>query len=122
MAVKNNFAPIFTRLKSILEPYASHMIVVTDTDEQYYLDTRYIMKSKKPLFFGAVKVGKSYVSFHLMPVYAFPDLLQQISPALKKRMQGKSCFNFTALDEMLFKELEGLTRAGVERYRNRNTI
>jgi hypothetical protein len=33
-----------------------------------------------------------------------------MSPALKKRMQGKACFNFTAVDEALFKELAALTR------------
>jgi hypothetical protein len=27
-----------------------------------------------------------------MPVYAWPDLLEDASPELRKRMQGKSCF------------------------------
>jgi hypothetical protein len=32
-----------------------------------------------------------------------------MSPGLRKRMQGKSCFNFTKLDEELFAELAVLT-------------
>jgi len=44
-----------------------------------------------------------------MGVYAYPDLLKDVSPKLKGRMQGKSCFNFTSLDEPLFAELEELT-------------
>ena len=41
---------------------------------------------------------------------------------LKKRMQGKSCFNFRTLDEALFAELSGLTKAGVEKYRAKNWL
>ncbi|MBA3573260.1 MAG: hypothetical protein H0W34_15095 [Pyrinomonadaceae bacterium] len=52
-----------------------------------------------------------------MPVYAFPELLEGISPELKKRMQGKSCFNFTAVEPKLFKELAKLTKAGFARFK-----
>ena len=51
-----------------------------------------------------------------MPVYAFPDLDETISPALRRRKQGKSCFNFTTVDEPLFAELATLLAAGFERY------
>ena len=68
------------------------------------------------LFFGAVKIGKRYVSFHLMPVYVHPELLDGISPELRQRMQGKSCFNFTRPDDALFAELGSLTGAGYNAY------
>src|SRR6266699_5061384 len=116
MADKNNFAPTFQKLKAILEPYASKLIVVHDTDSNYYLDTKHVMKNKHRLFFGAVRLGKAYVSFHLMPVYACVDLLSEISPELKKHMQGKSCFNFKNPDAGLFKELARLTKAGFARF------
>ncbi len=48
----------------------------------------------KDVWFGAVQTRKRYVSYHLMAVYMFPELLQGMSPELRKRMQGKSCFNF----------------------------
>ncbi len=51
-----------------------------------------------------------------MPVYMFPDLLQGISARLKKRMQGKSCFNFAAIDQELFNELARLTQKGFDRF------
>ena len=44
-----------------------------------------------------------------MGVYFEPALLKGISPELKKRMQGKSCFNFKTVDKALFKELGELT-------------
>lgn len=63
-----------------------------------------------------MRVGKAYVSYHLMSVYACPDLLKTMTPELKKRMQGKSCFNFKEVDETLFKELARLTKAGAMRF------
>ena len=112
-----DFSTVFLRLRSILEPYAGRLTVVADTDRNYYLDTKHILKNGKPIFFGAVRQGKAYVSFYLMPIYAQPDLLEGISPTLKKHMQGKSCFNFRSMDEPLFKELEKLTKAGFTRFK-----
>jgi hypothetical protein len=116
MPEKNDFAKTFLKLKTILKPFARKLIVVHDTDKGYYLDTKHVMKNKRRLFFGAVRVGKAYVSFHLMPVYGFADLRESMSPELQKHMQGKSCFNFKAVDEKLFQELRTLTKAGFERF------
>lgn len=63
-----------------------------------------------------VEIGKNYVSFHHMGVYARPDLLEGVSQKLKARMQGKSCFNFTSVDEPLFAELEELTVRAFEAF------
>ena len=92
------------------------MEVAQDSNGYYLLNTRHIMKNKQPLCFGGVRLGKAYVSFYLMSVYACPDLLKTMSPELKKRMQGKSCFNFKEVDEKLFKELAKLTKAGAARF------
>ena len=43
-------------------------------------------------------------------------MLDDLSPSLRKRMQGKSCFNFKAPDKALFAELADLTRRGYEDY------
>ncbi len=57
-----------------------------------------------------------------MPVYVNPALLDGISPALKKRMQGKSCFNFTKADPALFEELASLTQAGFDDYQAKGYV
>jgi hypothetical protein len=114
--MRDDFQVVFERLKTILEPYAPHLLLRADTADNYSLDTPYVEKFKKEVFFGAAQIKKNYVSFHLMPVYAFPDLLVGTSEALRKRMQGKSCFNFTTIDEELMTELEDLTRRGIERF------
>jgi hypothetical protein len=56
-----------------------------------------------------------------MPVYMYPDLLNGISPELKKHMQGKSCFNFKKIEPELFKELFELTQKSAERFQEENT-
>jgi len=101
MADKAAFKKVYEDLKSIFKPYARKMDVAHDTGTYYLLNTRYIMKNKQPLCFGGVRLGKNYVSFYLMSVYTCPDLLKQMSPELKKRMQGKSCFNFKTVDDSI---------------------
>ncbi len=76
----------------------------------------------REVWFGAVGPRKSYVSYHLMPVYWFPELLKGISPALKKRMQGKSCFNFKEMDEDLFAELAALTETCYQRFKKEKLV
>jgi len=70
----------------------------------------------QPMWFGGVQTMKNYVSYHLMPVYTHAALAARISPDLRKRMQGKSCFNFRAVDPVLFDELEALTREAAAAY------
>ncbi len=65
--------------------------------------------SGEPVWFGMVKTGARAVSYHLMPLYRDPALGAALSPALEKRRQGKSCFNFSKIDPALFAELSDLT-------------
>jgi hypothetical protein len=109
-------------LRMILAPYAAKLDAKRDDETELYVDTKHIQKNKKPLFFGAVQVKKSYVSFHLMPVYVKPDLLDSVSPELKARMQGKSCFNFAASEPKLFKELAALTKASFRSYKEQGYV
>ena len=67
------------------------------------------------MYFGSVQIGKAYVSFHLMPLYMNDPLTATISPALKKRIQGKTCFNFKAVPEVeILNELKRLTNEGFD--------
>lgn len=113
---------VFTELAAILRPYATKLSVEEDTPTELYVDTRHIQKNKKPLFFGAVQQKKNRVAFHLMPVYLKPALLDGISPELKKRMQGKSCFNFSTTDKQLFKELAALTKSSYASYKEQGFV
>jgi hypothetical protein len=114
--------PVFAALRTIMAPYATQLSATRDDEQELYLDTQHIQKNKKPLFFGAVQVKKSYVSFHLMPVYIKAELLDSVSPELKKRMQGKSCFNFNLLDPQLFNELAALTKVGYDSFKEQGFV
>ncbi len=113
---------VFAELRSIMAPYATKLDPKKDDARELYVDTKHIQKDKKPTFFGAVQIKKSYVSFHLMPVYVRPELLEDLSPELKDRMQGKSCFNFTRVDQALFTELATLTKAGFASYKEQGLV
>jgi hypothetical protein len=114
---ERDFSGTFDALKALLQPFAADLVTVRDDPGDFYLDTAHVMKNGKPLFFGSVRTGRAYVSYHLMPVYVWPEMLKGVSDGLRGRMQGKSCFNFKTVDEAAFGELEELTRRGFERYR-----
>ena len=120
MPSQDDFPMVFEQLKSILKPYAQDLTVKADTGDTFLLDGPYSEKWKKELFFGSAQIKKNYVSFYLMPVYMYPELLKDISPELKKRMQGKSCFNFRKVEPALFEELAALTRRGAEKFKEEN--
>jgi hypothetical protein len=117
MLVQEGFPRVFEELKKILAAHAEGLTGKTDTPDTYYLDSPYSKKWKKELFFGSAQIKKNYVSFYLMPVYMYPELLNDISPELKKHMQGKSCFNFKKVEPELFQELEALTRKGAKKFK-----
>jgi hypothetical protein len=110
----NDLTPVFARLKAILAKHGKKASVVHDTADHFYLNEAAPDAKGKPVFLAAAKVGAGKVAFHLMPVYAKPELLNEITPELKKRMQGKSCFNFSSVDEDLLRELEQLVKKAVK--------
>lgn len=115
MAVFND---TFATLKQALAPHLNRLALTTDNATEYSLYTRkpspFPQHKGQPLFFSTVRIGKAYVSFHLLPLYMNPALAAQIPPALKKRMQGKACFNFKVPpDPALLADLTRLTAIGL---------
>jgi hypothetical protein len=117
-----NFQPVFDELKKLVEPYAGTLKPHGKARDYILIGPPTPRSQGRELWFGGVQIKKNYVSYHLMPVYAFPELLADISPELKKRMQGKSCFNFTTVDKVLFKELGTLTRKGYQRFKKEGLV
>jgi hypothetical protein len=113
----DSFPEIFAALRAILEKHPDNLVVSENSPTRYCLEGGMHPKHRKPMPIAWVEVGKNYVSFHHMGVYARPDLLADVSAKLKARMQGKSCFNFTSVDEPLFAELEELTVRALEAFR-----
>ena len=119
MPKTDTFPETFATLRGVLDKHARNLLVHVDKPGDYQLcSTTMTDRVGRPLFIAAVQTRKSYVSFHLMPVYACPDLVKEISPSLKKRMQGKACFNFTTIEPAQVKELSALTKKGLARIKN----
>jgi len=112
----SDFGAVDARLREILALYRGELVATKDGPGGLVLEIPGL-EGKPWGYVAAVRPGKRYVSFYLMPVYAFPELVGSMSPELKRRMQGKSCFNFTRVDESLLAELERLTAESVKRYR-----
>jgi hypothetical protein len=108
------FDEVHRRLRALLESYAPPLFVTADGPKGYGLDMAPVGEREPSTWFAGTRLGARYVSYYLMPVYVQPSLLDGISPGLRRRMQGKSCFNFTKVDEPLFAELRELTRAGFD--------
>ena len=115
MALENTFAI----LRGILAAQSKRLIVTVDKPGDYQVGSPTMQdRIGRPLFDAAVQTRKNYVSYHLMPVYVRPELLKTLSPRLTKRMQGKSCFNFTTVDPDEAKELSAVTRTGIAAFRD----
>jgi len=123
----SDFAAVFAALKPVLAEYADRLAVQADTSVEYTLVTKsaspFPQHKGQPMFFGSVRLGKAYVSFHLMPLYMCPALETRITPALKKRMQGKTCFNFKADPEPeLTAALTLLTEAAFQQWSEKKWV
>jgi hypothetical protein len=101
------------RLRKLLDPYRGQLTVTKEGPGGIYLELPGY-EGKPWGYVGGTRVGKSYVSYYLMGAYD-GALQASMSPELQKRMQGKSCFNFTTIDESLFAELATMTAKAIAR-------
>jgi hypothetical protein len=107
-----DLAAVDRRRRDILGPYRDRFSV-QEGEKGMMLETRG-QEGQTWGFVAGTRLNKHYVSFYLMSVYAQPELLDAISPELRRRMQGKSCFNFSTVDEGLLAELRELTDRAIE--------
>jgi hypothetical protein len=114
--MKPEFEEVFAALKAVLKKHKRPLLVLKDKPRKS--NSNRGMK----MWFGSMSAGKAYVSYHLMPLYFNPPMNAMVPPTLKKRMQGKTCFDFKSVDQELFAELKTLTQAGVDSYRKRELL
>ena len=116
MAEAPAFAEVDRRLREILRPYRESLVTTKDGPGGLVLEIPGL-EGKPWGYVAGVRSGKRHVSFYLMGVYGGRDLLDTMSPELRRRMQGKACFTFTKVDEVLFEELAALTDRSIDRFR-----
>ena len=110
---------LFAELRALLARHASSLVVISDESGDFQVETTHAGPSGTHMRFGSVQTRAGHVSVQLMPVASHPALLGDMSAALRARMQGKGCFNFTPQDAspQLLDELSQLVDLGLERYR-----
>ena len=113
-----DFEAVHARLREILLKHRGDLVVTKDGPAGVAIEIPGL-EGKPWGYVAGTRVGKRYVSYYLMPVYASAELSASASPALGRRKQGKACFNFTKVDEPLLDELEQLTAKGIPGYRAR---
>ena len=119
------FGDVFRALRNVLEKHAGGLAVSEDTSTKYCLEApvgpttiqSWGGRVRRPHIPVAwVDVGTSYVSYHLMGI-AVPAVQTGMSKALKARMQGKTCLNFTVTDPTVLNELDALTGLSIQAFR-----
>lgn len=120
MSSTGSFPEVFAALKALFKKQAPKLFAKVDQPGNYYLESKTPTYRDRPMYFGGVRLGKSYVSFYLMSVYG--DQIKSMSPELKKRMQGKACFNFKNVEPELFAELQKLVDAGYKDFVERKWL
>jgi hypothetical protein len=108
-----DFQAVEARLRTLFDPYRGQLIASKEGPDGISFELPGYEGTPWG-YVGGTRVGKAYVSYYLMGVYD-GALTASMSPELRNRMQGKTCFNFTKVDEPLFAELEALTAKAIDR-------
>jgi hypothetical protein len=108
----DDLAALQARLEGVLDPYRDRL-------EAYELyGAPYLRRpgAKAHDWFAGVSEGKGVVRFFLLPMHGHPELLDGVSPELRKRKTGASLFSFTTLDDASLAELETLVARAFATY------
>jgi hypothetical protein len=105
-------AGVQARLDAILEPYRGQL----ETFEIYGVPMLRRPGARAHDWFAGVSPGNGVIRFFLLPMYAHPELLEGISPALRKQKRGASLFAFANVDDGLVDELTALTERSFAAY------
>jgi hypothetical protein len=71
---------------------------------------------------ASIILQKSYVGFYFMPIYMKPALGKKLSPALKKLLKGKTCFQIKKLDPNLLSHVDAALNEGVKCFKERGWV
>ena len=107
-----DLAALQTRLEAVLDPYRDRL----EAFDLYGAPYLRRPGAKSHDWFAGVSEGKGVIRFFLLPMHNHPELLDGISPSLRKRKTGASLFAFKTLDDAGLAELEGLVARAFDRY------
>ena len=99
-------------LRAILVPYED----VLEASEIYGMEVLRRPGAKAHDWFAGVRQKGDTVKFMLLPMHTHPELLEGMSPELRKRKTGASVLTLRDGDEGLIPELEALLQRSFDAY------
>ena len=99
-------------LRAILVPYED----VLGASEIYGIEVLRRPGAKAHDWFAGVRAKSGTVTFMLLPMHTHPEVLENVSPELRKRKTGASLLTLRAGDEALIEELEQLVQRSFDAY------
>ena len=99
-------------LRAILVPYED----VLEASEIYGMEVLRRPGAKAHDWFAGVRTKDGAVKFMLLPMHTHPELLEDVSPELRKRKTGASVLTLRAGDGGLIPELEALVQRSFDAY------
>jgi hypothetical protein len=99
-------------LKAILVRYEDVLVA----DELYGIEVLHRPGSKMHDWFAGVRPGKGAAKLMLLPMKAHPELVDGLSPVLRKRLTGDALFTLKPGADALLPELEQLVERSFDAY------
>jgi hypothetical protein len=107
-----DLAAVEARLQKLLDPYRDRL----EAFEIYGVPMLRRPGAKAHDWFAGVNLGTGVVRFSFLPMHAHPELLDDLSPEVRKRKTGASLFTFKSVDDGTIRELEQLLDRGFAIY------
>ena len=103
---------LMAELRALLVPYED----VLEPHELYGIEVLHRPGAKMHDWFAGVRPGKGTAKLMLLPIKSHPELVEDLSPQLRKRMSGDALFTLKPGDEGLLPELEGVVQRSFDAY------
>jgi hypothetical protein len=112
MATPMTADELLAELRALLVPYED----VLEPHELYGIEVLHRPGVKMHDWFAGVRPGKGTAKLMLLPIKSHPELLDDISPQLRKRLSGDALFTLKPGDEALIPELEAVIQRSFDAY------
>ena len=103
---------LHAELRALLVPYED----VLEPAEIYGIEVLHRPGARSHDWFAGVRPGKGTAKLMLLPMKWHPELLEGISPALRKRVSGDALFTLKPGDDELLPELAQVVAAAFDAY------
>jgi hypothetical protein len=112
MPSPDEWAALEASLQAVLDPYRDRL----EAFELYGAPFLRRPGAKAHDWFAGVSPGPKGMRFFLLPMHADPELLDGLSPAVRKRKTGASLFTFATIDDAALADLRALVARAFQVY------